>query len=85
MAILCFIFFIILLIFLIHGFYTSTGPFASCKKHLDKNLSDDKLTSSSIMTIPIDYTQQNPIKTSTYFTNPLHLSALQSSAHLPLK
>jgi len=76
---MCFIFFGTLLFFLIHGFYTSTGPFSTCTKSNNENSSDDKIT-SSVMSIPIDYTQKDPIAKSqqTFFVNSHHISALQS-------
>jgi hypothetical protein len=71
-----FIFFGTLLFFLIHGFYTSTGPFSTCTKQNNENSSDDKITSSTI----IDYTRKDPIAKSqqTFFVNSHHISALQS-------
>ncbi len=75
---MCFIFFSTLLFFLIHGFCTSTGPFANCTKNNDEYSSEDKITSST-MTIPIDYTQKDIISTSqkTFLINPHLKSTLQ--------
>ncbi|CAF1001343.1 unnamed protein product [Rotaria sordida] len=65
LAVMCFIFFGTLLFFLIHGFITSTGPFASCTKHINENSSHIKMTSSSSTTtnIPKDYPQIENIHT----------------------
>jgi hypothetical protein len=77
---MCFIFFGTLLFFLIHGFCTSTGPFATCTKTINENSSDDQMISSA-MTIPIDYTQKDKISTlqQTFLGNPHVISALQST------
>lgn len=78
LIILCFIFFSILVTFLIHNFKTSTGPFGLCTRHINENLSDDKITSSEIT----DYTQIGNIPMFNTFIDPRQLSSLNKGGQL---
>ncbi|CAF0749949.1 unnamed protein product [Adineta ricciae] len=55
LSVLCFVFLVILIAYLIHNFRTLTGPFSLCRKNVNENQSDDKINSSHT----IDYTQTN--------------------------
>jgi hypothetical protein len=74
LIILCLIFGGILAAFLIHNFQTSTGPFSLCRKHINENRSDDKMTSSEIA----DYTQPNNIP----IIDPRHTSSFKNNGQL---
>ncbi|CAF1010594.1 unnamed protein product [Rotaria magnacalcarata] len=77
LAVMCFILFSILMLFLIHGFITSTGLFASSKQCVITNSSHPKMTSSST-TMVIGYSQKtkSPIVQQSYLTSSSHMSTL---------
>jgi hypothetical protein len=78
LIILCFIFFVTLVAFLIHSFRTSTGPFSLCARGINENMSEDKMTSSSVTAYPRtdNIPMLNPI------IDPYQLSSFQTSGKL---